>query len=71
MKSECIVNCYDNPDAVEKINWKCVECGADLKKRQEEVIDEREQKVQERFVKQRSEYKGLSPDEIQKRRKLQ
>lgn len=25
-EQECPVNCKDNPDAVDKINWKCVEC---------------------------------------------
>lgn len=27
----CEVNCLEHPDAVEKINWKCVECKTDLK----------------------------------------
>ncbi len=29
--AECIVQCQDHPDSVDKINWKCVECDTDLK----------------------------------------
>jgi hypothetical protein len=31
MTGNCTVNCTDNPDAVDKKDWKCVSCGADLK----------------------------------------
>lgn len=27
----CPVNCSDNPDAVDKLNWKCLKCGKNLK----------------------------------------
>jgi len=27
----CSQDCLNHPDAVEKINWKCVECKTDLK----------------------------------------
>lgn len=30
-QQECPVNCMQNPDAVDKTNWKCNSCGADLK----------------------------------------
>ena len=26
----CSVNCLDNPDSVDKIKWKCVECETNL-----------------------------------------
>ena len=40
-EQECPVNCKDNPDAVDKINWKCVECHRDLKADFDRVINER------------------------------
>ena len=30
MSTTCPVNCLDNPDDVDKINFKCVECLTDL-----------------------------------------
>ena len=32
----CSLNCIERPDAVNKKNWKCLECGTDLKKAHEE-----------------------------------
>ncbi len=34
--SNCSVDCLNRPDAVDKTNWKCNECGTDLKKAHEE-----------------------------------
>ena len=31
MSSQCSQKCLERPDAVDKINWKCVECKTDLK----------------------------------------
>lgn len=30
MPQKCSVNCLENPDAVNKVDWKCSECGSDL-----------------------------------------
>jgi hypothetical protein len=30
MPKECAVNCLDNPDGVDKKDWKCSSCGTNL-----------------------------------------
>ena len=47
MPNECSVNCLDNPDSVDKINWKCVECGANLKDPIKEKFAERKTQAKE------------------------
>ena len=38
----CPVNCWENPNGVDKINYKCVECKTDLKDRMAEVFATRQ-----------------------------
>lgn len=71
MSQECSVNCKDNPDAVEKINWICVECKRNLKDDFERVMKQREEEAKAKAAKVKSETPGLSEEEIQKRRELQ
>ena len=46
--NECPVNCKDHPDAVEKINWKCVECKRDLKDDFDRITAERQAAAEEK-----------------------
>lgn len=47
MASQCVVNCSENPDSVDKIEWKCVECGTNLEKQINKVFAEREEAAKE------------------------
>lgn len=72
MSQECAVDCKNRPDAVEKINWKCVECKRDLKADFERVIKEREEKAKAEAAEAiKNRGPSLSPEEIKKRRDLQ
>ena len=46
MSQECV--CQANPDAVDKINFKCVECKRDLKTAIETVVAEKKAAAAER-----------------------
>ncbi len=60
MSQECPVNCKDHPDAVEKINWKCVECKRDLKADFDRVIAERA----DAYAKKQAETLAAAPKEL-------
>lgn len=47
MPEDCSVNCLENPDSVDKINWKCVECGTNLEKPINKVFAERKEAAKE------------------------
>ncbi len=71
MSQECPVNCKDHPDAVEKINWKCVECKRDLKTDFDRVIAERELEATKREAAALAAApKELSEEEVKKRRDM-
>ncbi len=42
MSQKCEANCLEHPDAVDKINWKCVECKTDLKSAYDALIVKKE-----------------------------
>jgi len=69
--AECPVNCTEHPDAVEKINWKCVECKKDLKADFDRVIKERIAAADIRAAEaaKNAPFK-LSDEEIKKRRDM-
>ena len=67
----CKYNCTENPDAVEKINWKCVECKTDLEAIQKTVIAARATNAKARAEEaaKNAPY-ALSEEEIKKRRDM-
>ena len=70
-QEECPVDCKDHPDAVEKINWKCVECKRDLKDDFERVIAERAEAAAKRDAEAKAAAPiELSEAEIKKRRDM-
>lgn len=69
--TKCKYNCLDNPDAVEKINWKCVECKTDLEQACKDVWAKRKAEAEERAVLAAANAPfTLSDEEIQKRREM-
>ena len=67
----CPVNCKDHPDAVEKINWKCVECKRDLKADFDRVINVRVAIAEEKQAAAiAAAPKELSEAEVKKRRDM-
>ncbi len=70
-QNECPVNCKDHPDAVEKINWKCVECKRDLKADFERVLVERKDAANKKQAEALAAApKELNEAEIKKRRDM-
>ncbi len=47
MTDKCSVNCKENADSVDKINWKCVECGTNLQSIIEKLFEKREKDYSE------------------------
>ena len=71
MSQECPVNCKDHPDAVEKINWKCVECKRDLKADFDRVIKERIDEADKKAAEAIANAPPvLSDEDIKKRRDM-
>ncbi len=68
--AECKFNCESNPDAVDKINWKCVECGKDLKTIQATVIKARADAYTARLAEEEANRPGISQEEIDHRRAM-
>ncbi len=50
---DCSVNCKDNPDAVDKKEWKCIKCNRDLKEDFKRVMKIREQEAKDAVKNQR------------------
>ncbi len=42
MSQECEAKCQENPDAIDKINWKCVVCKQDVKPAFDALMVQRE-----------------------------
>ena len=71
MSQECPVNCKDHPDAVEKINWVCVECKRNLKADFDRIMTERELASTKRDADALAAApKELSEAEVKKRRDM-
>ena len=71
MANQCVVNCSENPDSVDKINFKCVECGQDLKSIIENKFKERLNDAKEAEAAAAEKEKGqLTEEEKQHRRSM-
>lgn len=73
MSSTCVKDnkCAEHPDSIEKINWKCVECGMDMQADYDRVIAEREAAALKRAEDAKKDSDAeLSEAEIAKRRAL-
>lgn len=69
MNEQCI--CINSPDAVDKINWKCVECKRDLKTDIARVTTEKElAAVEAEKIVLEANAGGLTDEQIKARRDL-
>ena len=59
--ANCPAKCLEKPDAVEKINWKCIECGTHLKQAFDALMDARQKEAEEKL---KREAKQAATDEL-------
>ena len=68
--AECKLDCEKNPNAVDKINWKCVECGKDLKTIHATYIKAKADAYTARLAEEKANRPGISDEEIAHRRAM-